>query len=392
MFGAARGIGLDYQELNAEHLRRNAFIQDFESSRSQALMLSRIVSHSLQRRFTKSLHPVQRSNMAKATSAQSSSKNYNYHLFIDWDGSLTRHDTMSVLANIGYKKRRQLFDYGQRLPNIKTWESFVQAYISDYDKHVSTYNPTRVNRKSVEQESAWLASLDAVEKASVQRVCDAGLFNSVSVYDIENAAKEAVQDGKVELREGWLELLYAPLRYPEGSKISRVEIISVNWSECFIRECLKAKDAERRIYDVSQVKSPVHEMVNKFLAELPIFANQFIPEDPGLESSQTIYTSDDKRKILQQQRSSLPLSDSVADQDIYVGDSATDFDCLLEANIGVVIQDDPLSSSQRELQEILLRTGVEIVPIAAGRYVREVLLRPRIYVARNLRDIFDFLA
>lgn len=335
--------------------------------------------------------------MAKATSAQSSSKNYNYHLFIDWDGSLTRHDTMSVLANIGYKKRKQLFDYGQRLPNIKTWESFVQAYMSDYDKHVSTYNPTRVNRKSVEQESAWLASLDAVEKASVQRVFDAGLFNSVSVYDIENAAKEAVQDGKVELREGWLELLYAPLRYPEGSKISRVEIISVNWSECFIRESLKAKDAERHIYDVSQVKSPVHEMANKFLAELPIFANQFIPEDPGLESSQTIYTSDDKRKILQQQRSSLPLSDLVADQDmslllVYVGDSATDFDCLLEANIGVVIQDDPLSSSQRELQEILLRTGVEIVPIAAGRHVREALLRPRIYVARNLREIFDFLA
>jgi hypothetical protein len=391
---AARGIKLDFQKLNwnAEYLKRNAFIQDFESLGFQALMLSRIISHLLQRHFTKYLHPAQRSIMVKVTSAQSSSKDYNIHLFIDWDGSLTCHDTMSVLANIGYKKRRQLFDQGQRLPSIKSWESFVQAYLSDYDKHVSTYNPTRVDRKSVEQECAWLASLDAVEKASAQRVRDAGLFDCVSVYDVENAAKEAIQDRKVELREGWLELLCAPLRYPSGCTISSVEIISVNWSECFIRECLKAKVAERCVYDIS-----VHNTANKFLDELPIFANQFIPKDPELETSQNIHTSADKRKILQQQRSSLSLSDSLADPEmssllVYIGDSVTDFDCLLEANIGIVIQDDPMSSSQSEMQETLRRTGVEIVPIAVGGYVHEALLRPKIYVARNLWEIVDFLA
>jgi len=325
--------------------------------------------------------------MMKTPNAQSLSKDYNIHLFLDWDGSITYHDTMSVLANIGYKKRRQLSDHDQRLPSIKPWEYFVQAYMSDYDKHVSTYNPTKLERKSVEQESAWLGSLEAVEKASVERVRDAGLFDCISVYDVEDAAKEAIQDRKVELREGWRELLCAPLRYPERCTISRVEIISVNWSERFIRECLKAKFA----------KQCVDKTTNKFLEELPIFANQFIPENPELETSRIIYTSTDKRKILQQRRSTLPLSNSVVHSDmstllVYIGDSATDFDCLLEANIGIVIQDDPLSSSQRELQETLQRTGFEIVPIAAGGYVHEALLSPRIYVARNLREIFDFLS
>jgi len=334
--------------------------------------------------------------MAKAASAQSS-KDYNIHLFMDWDGSLTCHDTMNVLANIGYKKRKQLFDHGQRLPSIKTWEGFVQTYMSDYDKHVSTYNPTRVDRKSIEQESAWLASLDGIEKASAQRVRKAGLFDCISVCDVVNGAKEAIQDRKVELREGWLELLCAPLRHSKGCKISRTGIISVNWSECFIRECLKAKVAERGVYETSRVRTPAHKMGNKFLDELPIFANQFIPENLGLENSRTIHTSADKHKILQQQRSSQPLSNTVAAPNlltllVYVGDSPTDFDCLLEANIGIVMQDDPLSNSQRELQETLRRVGVEIIPIAAGVHVHEALSRPRIYVARNLREIFDFLA
>ena len=324
--------------------------------------------------------------MSKAASARSSSRDYNIHLFVDWDGSLTCHDTMSVLADIGYKKQRQLFDQGQRFPSIETWEDFVQAYISDYDKHVSNYNPTRVDRKSIEQESAWLASLDVIEKASAQRVRKAGLFHCVSVIDVMNAAKEAIQDRKVELREGWLELLCAPLRHSKGCKISRTGIISVNWSECFIHECLKAKVAERGVDETSQ-----------FLDELPIFANRFIPDDLGFECSWAIHTSTNKHKILQQQRSSQPLSELEADPNpstllVYVGDSPTDFDCLLEADIGIVIQDDPLSNSQRELQETLRRVGVDTVPIVAAVHVHEVLSRPRIYVARNLREIFDFLA
>jgi len=360
-------------------------------------MLSRTLSYAFQRRFAKSLHPAQKSIMSTA-SAQSLSKDYTIHLFIDWDGSFTRHDTMSILAEIGYKKRRQLFDHGEQLPSIKPWESFVQAYMSDYDNHVSTYNPTRGNRRFIDEESAWLASLDAVEKASAQRVRNAGLFGGVSAYDVENAAREAIQNRKVELREGWRELLCAPLWYPEGSTISGVEIISVNWSECFIRECLKAKIAERRIYGTSQVKAPFVQVANKFLDELPIFANQFIPgENLELENPRTIYTSADKYEILQQRKSSWPLPDFVADLNpstlfVYVGDSATDFDCLLEADIGIVIQDDPISSSQLEFHETLQRVGVEVVPISNGGHVHEALPKLRIYTAKNLREIFDFLA
>jgi hypothetical protein len=133
------------------------------------------------------------------------------------------------------------------------------------------------------------------------------------------------------------------------------------------------------------------------MEELPIFANQFIPEDLGFESSRTIHTSADKYEILQQQRRSQPLIESLADPNlstlfVYVGDSSTDFDCLLEANIGIMIQDDPLSNSQRELQETLQRVGVEIVSVAARVYAHEALSRPRVYVARNLREIFDFLS
>lgn len=45
---------------------------------------------------------------------------------------------------------------------------------------------------------------------------------------------------------------------------------------------------------------------------------------------------------------------------VYIGDSATDLECLVAADVGVCIRDAPMGGSQRELAETCERVGVEV--------------------------------
>jgi len=43
---------------------------------------------------------------------------------------------------------------------------------------------------------------------------------------------------------------------------------------------------------------------------------------------------------------------------VYVGDSWTDIECLLAADLGICIRDSPMGSSQAKLAEALTRLGI----------------------------------
>ena len=81
---------------------------------------------------------------------------------------------------------------------------------------------------------------------------------------------------------------------------------------------------------------------------------------------------------------------------IFVGDSATDFDCLIEADVGICIQDEPLSSSQTELKETLARVGFSLGSIS-NFDPEDLSLGPSetrgkiIWIARDLREVSKFV-
>jgi hypothetical protein len=248
-------------------------------------------------------------------------------LVVDWDGTLTEKDTLHIVAAIGYDHNRDTA--------LTPWNDIVEAYLLDYRQYEQSYQPPAAKRSIVAEESAWLASLKDVEERSVQRVDAAGIFSGVTYHDISEASQSAVKDKKLQLRKGWKDLL--ALAHPtktDMQKDARVSILSVNWSGTFIRESLLF------------ATSTSHPL-NNTVASIPIFANEIHTHVASIR------TSADKLAVFSKIRHD-------ASKTLYLGDSATDFDCLLAADVGICVRDEPMDSGQRELKETLERVGIVV--------------------------------
>lgn len=276
--------------------------------------------------------------------------NLPIHLILDFDGTITRKDTMHLLADIGYSHQSA----NGRVPQPTPWSEIVDAYMTDFKAHANSYTPKAVDRTSPEQETAWLGSLERVEEASFQRVLAAGIFDGVSKDEVERAGKVALQEGKLQLRSGLQELVVQVRRHNATCSDLQlpIRVLSVNWSASFIR-------------GVIQQGSEDHQMEKPLIHPQHIYANELpsITKEDTSPSIQTppLRTSTDKGRLLQQLRQTTDgKGNSLL---IYIGDSSTDLDCLLTADIGVVVQDDPMGSGQKESAETCQRIGIGIHPI-----------------------------
>jgi thiamine phosphate phosphatase / amino-HMP aminohydrolase len=75
---------------------------------------------------------------------------------------------------------------------------------------------------------------------------------------------------------------------------------------------------------------------------------------------------------------------------LYVGDSSTDFDCLIVAELGICVRDEPIAMHQMELKETLERVGIEVVRLGAEARARGNETKKIICWVKDLRGIeFD---
>jgi hypothetical protein len=288
------------------------------------------------------------------------------HLLLDWDSTLTSHDTLNALAQVGYRHR--LAQCETMNPGARPWSYFVDEYIADYKRQELLYLPRKEERKTIAQESAWLASLDVAERRSWNRLYEHMLFTGVGRSDVIRAARQAVKEGDVKLRRGWRELLLAASKgvteagVQGGISPPVVAIISVNWSGTFIRACLEA----------ALYLSGYNEELAIIIANLPIYSNDFEGMSDngyavtgaikGPSEGRNLRTSCDKVQILQMLFDP-DLKTSLGPM-VYVGDSATDFDSLLAANYGICMRDEPMRSSQKELKSTFERVSVRVEPLS----------------------------
>jgi thiamine phosphate phosphatase / amino-HMP aminohydrolase len=296
-------------------------------------------------------------------------------IILDWDGTVTKHDTLHIVAAIGYERNQHL--------NLTPWDQIVQAYILDYTQHEESYRPARLDRKTIAQESAWLASLTDVEVRSVKRARDTGIFTGVTDDDICMGAEHAIRSNKIQLRDGWKDI-FAMAGHPgnDMANPSPVSIISVNWSGTFIRACLSAA-----LGDSPPTKGTADS--------IPISSNHLQPDPSGGDSEDPgIRTSADKLDAFQK------LCDSGSGPVFYVGDSPTDFDCLVAADVGFCVRDEPMGSGQAELKESLERVGVQVTRLdldAWDKYRREIARRgvekesnKLVWWVADLREVVSF--
>lgn len=289
------------------------------------------------------------------------------HLLLDWDGTLTRKDTLSLVGSIAYHANPDT--------SLPPWSTFVDGYINDYTEHAKRYEPITSARTSLDQERQWLASLTPVENKSVHRVESSGIFKRVKASHVDHIAASSTKSGDLQLRSHWHLLFHALLSNPSN----KISILSVNWSARFIRQSLLSAS--------SNLTSPETDSLNSYIQTMGIEANEISNlEHPdgsdgrlSKDSSTGIRTSGDKLLRLplrcqQKLGKSITARDSVEQEEeiiVYIGDSATDLEALLAADVGICIKDEPIGSGQKELFDTLQRIGVKVRHIDEGIDVKQ---------------------
>ena len=260
------------------------------------------------------------------------------HWILDWDGTITRHDTLNDLVNISASTK-------PNSPTLDAWKRVTQAYIDDYTSTLGKIAPDGGLPKTVEEEKTLLKNLKAVEQRSLDRVTSSGIFSGLTAAHIDAGAQTAISTRQIELRPDFAQFSQRIQARTASHLKTVIHILSVNWSQHFISSCLRAFNIP---IEVSTILSNEFEGVQKGRS-----SNGHI----GPATDMMVISSDDKLRWLERLRQE-DVASGNATPVVYVGDSWTDIECLLAADLGICIRDEPMGSSQRKLAEALERLGI----------------------------------
>jgi len=336
-----------------------------------------------------------------------------YHLILDWDGTITYKDSLHLLPEAACAAKK--LDYS------KVWPPLVDAYLSDYTEHKKNYQPPANERRTLAEEFSWLRSLQAIEGRSAARVEGSGIFDGVTRAQLSQQASAAVDSGTLALRRGFFPVAL-PHAIEAGARVSIVSVhwsrhliraALQRHGELQCREEDEAGEAgthsaaslvvvkavgqhgqhgqqeeehglepgqhhqrqplrldswpgsvaggpesralmQQALQWIGRVKIEANELPSVELEGVP---TRGVGVGLGKDRGKGIRTSTDKLAAM-----NALLADDGADTDtvvVYVGDSPTDLECLIAANIGICVRDEPLTSAQHDLAEALRRLGVQ---------------------------------
>ncbi|KAF2199810.1 hypothetical protein GQ43DRAFT_375364 [Delitschia confertaspora ATCC 74209] len=303
------------------------------------------------------------------------------HVILDWDGTLTRKDTIETLVKIAISSK-EAKDPTEAVQLRSDWEEIKRLYSVEYVKSLEEAQCQAYGEKgSILRERLLLSHMKGAEERSVKRVSDSGIFEGLTMQDMAQGAAQAVQNGDVKMREGWVEffeLLKARFK-GQYDEVDQVDLISVNWSREFICKCFEA------------LRSPMlgislHTDAMDLIWDQPYgTTRRVILSNSVSKRDYRLHTSSDKLHYFQQLRRTSPLTMKPMPL-IYIGDSSTDFECLLAADLGICIRDHLMNSTQQGLAETLDRVGIPCPHI----FELEQLTEWNVAWARDFTEITEF--
>ncbi|KAF2810273.1 uncharacterized protein BDZ99DRAFT_462860 [Mytilinidion resinicola] len=280
----------------------------------------------------------------------------NIHFIFDWDGTITTQDTIGFMGKIAETKST----------SESTWADLEEHYLATHRNHDESYEPKKAERSTIAEEREWLRSLRSVEESSTRKAEEVGLFKGVTAADVRNIAYQVITESEVAIRNGWGELL-AEIDIRQKSQtppnLDMVSIVSANWSQLFIMECLKTSKCPMHL----SIPEEPGELRGNQAHTIRIYGNEI----QGLHSKagssgllchsngRDFRTSDDKSKWIQECNEA-KAGDAEKPFVIYFGDSMGDFDALLTADLGVCIRNEPPSRSQQQLLETFERLDIHV--------------------------------
>ncbi|EMC91159.1 hypothetical protein BAUCODRAFT_316869 [Baudoinia panamericana UAMH 10762] len=275
------------------------------------------------------------------------------HLFLDWDGTLTVKDTMSLLAKLPEARDRRL----ERMPGPhpsrltvnkqQVWKDFTEAYMNDYKNHKASCFPG--SDCTGNEYSSWLNSLLPIEYASAQRVTNSGFFQAVRTEDLVAVVSSALETGELQLRKGWEAIFELYSRtHASTPPSSHVSIVSVNWSETLIRSSLDIASSRGK-FTSQLMRARVQALTNHITISTNEIHGLNSPDGSSGRLTSNVRTSGEKlARMVEILRDAGRRSTRSAIGDspspplvVYVGDSATDYECLMRADVGIWVCDCP---------------------------------------------------
>ncbi|GAN03690.1 HAD-like protein [Mucor ambiguus] len=213
-------------------------------------------------------------------------------ILIDFDQTITTQDTISPLGKFGVSYTH----------NPKPWSYFVDSYLEEYRQHRDHLPdlPKGDFKAFVKQ----LDSYQPIEKASQVRVSQHKVFEGLTRHTLTQQASTLRADY---LQPGVIHTLQA---YKD-----QVRIVSLNWSKDWIQGFLQELDV------------PKHHIFSndlEFDAASGKCTGNILP---------AIVTAGDKQRAIDTFRQHYKT--------IYIGDSLGDIEALVEADVGIIIGNDP---------------------------------------------------
>ncbi|KAL7785573.1 HAD-like domain-containing protein [Trichoderma ceciliae] len=244
------------------------------------------------------------------------------NLIFDFDGTITVKDTIFQLAQaaIAFQHERN----GKQLQTA--WDDIVEAYGDDHKSFANHYTPPEHERRSPQEELAYLCDLKDTENASLDRVDKSGLFSGLTRRDLFRMGRDQVCNGSITIRDGFIEMV--GLARQNGWHVG---VLSVNWSRGFIEGVLHPHDFQI--------------ITNQISADGTIQG----PDD--FNDSVRLTTARDKANSLSQL---ISRQEHPSKPTVYFGDSTTDMECLLSHH-GIVISADAKSSLMQTLERVGIR-------------------------------------
>jgi hypothetical protein len=193
------------------------------------------------------------------------------HIILDFDGTITAKDTIEPLVQSAIALRYPSIPSSQlnQTPVAEAWDNCKSRYLADlsahYEKgdHLLGGDTAVTGPSGLERERRSLDALRDVEWASVRRVGESGIFENISEESLRKKGRmvtiDDARDGEVMVRKGFREFV----RWIEQREATECGVVSVNWSQMWVRGVLDAalgEDSEEHGAGVGAVRVMANEI------------------------------------------------------------------------------------------------------------------------------------
>lgn len=182
------------------------------------------------------------------------------------------------------------------------------------------------------------------------------------------------------------------------TRVESIHVISVAWSAAFISHALQVSvQGDSPLKPAAPRTAPRVTAFQNPTTPISVYANDIDGHHLGLIigcqafDSRRIMTAGDKHQVMmrvidhaQHERQGDQL------RSVYVGDSTTDLRCILNADVGICMRDDPMTTEQLELAQALTRLRITVDRLSISSF-KDGCTQKTIYFVNTFTELTSAL-